>query len=539
MRFLSFVVLLTTCLPTAFAQEEIGKEMWLFWQNNLANQKSVDELEKLIDRAGPLGFTHLVISDTRSNHLQDLWHDEPVRYPKNVERIKAACAKYNMKIVPACFDIGYSNGSLWNDPNLAEGTPVVDQEFVVKDGVAQPAGKEIVLNTAKPDLVDPTVTMENGVATAKDHKGNARINWQLKGLPKNRAYHVSVKIKSDAYTGQPEIKPIGAKGVLQYYSFKWERTQDWTDTHIVFNTLDNDAVTLYFGQWGDAKGTLQWKDFKMEESPLVNIIRRPGCPLEVKLVKEDGSTVLLLEGTDYVPVADPKLGTVPWKGAYTVWHEAAEIKIKDKAKIPDGSTLRVSWYHAVITVGDQVGICMSEPKTNELLAETAKRIKAMWGNEYSFMEHDEVRHANHCKACKDRNITTGQMLAENVRYCTKLMEGTKVHVWADMFDPHHNAVDNYWLAGDIRGSWEGLDKSVVPILWYHDVRDKSMEFFGGRGHEMLISIHYDNDDPTKIKSWLDSAKKHKGIRGVMYTTWANNHGNIESFAKHVKAYRDN
>ena len=38
----------------------------------------------------------------------------------------------------------------------------------------------------------------------------------------------------------------------------------FTEHHVVFNSLDNETVNLYFGVWGDCKGTLQWKDWKIE-----------------------------------------------------------------------------------------------------------------------------------------------------------------------------------------------------------------------------------------------------------------------------------
>ena len=50
--------------------------------------------------------------------------------------MKAAAAKAKLELIPAVFSIGYSNGLLAHDPNLAEGLPVIDQPYVVKDGVA-------------------------------------------------------------------------------------------------------------------------------------------------------------------------------------------------------------------------------------------------------------------------------------------------------------------------------------------------------------------------------------------------------------------
>ena len=68
---------------------------------------------------------------------------------------------------------------------------------------------------------------------------------------------MSVRIKTDGFKGQPEIKALAAEGgrSLQWANLGVKPTQDWTEHHAVFNTLDNSDVTLYFGVWGGHDGT--------------------------------------------------------------------------------------------------------------------------------------------------------------------------------------------------------------------------------------------------------------------------------------------
>ena len=78
-----------------------------------------------------------------------------------------------------------------------------------------------------------------------------------------------------------------------------------------------------------------------------------------------------------------------------------------------------------------------------------------------FMSHDEIRVANWCRACQDRKLSPGQLLADNVRRCIEILKTesprARIVVWSDMFDPNHNAVDKYYLVnGTLKGSWEGL-----------------------------------------------------------------------------------
>jgi len=492
-------------------------QLWLYCPTNLQVTQNVDKLESIWRRAAKAGYTHVLLSDSKFAKLGELGGMERV-YFANVERVKKTAAELKLEIVPALFSIGYSNSMLWHDPNLAEGLPVKDSLFVVKNGQASVAADPPVSLKPKPDWQDETVTVADGVATVRNNTGNARFVYKLNVAP-FRCYHVAVKIRTSSFTGEPQIMPLGGGRALQYESPGVSRTQDWKEHHIVFNSLDNRQVSVYFGVWGDAKGELQWKDWKIEEAGLVNVLRRPGTPCVVKGY---------VEGKDYDPIVDQQMGSLPWKGEYQPWHEPPVIRTKG---IPDGTQLRVSWYHPAIIYHGQVSCCPSEPVTMELVADEAKRMKAAWGAAGYMMSHDEIRTLNWDESCMKRNLDAGQILADNVRQCTRLLAGSTVYVWSDMFDPHHNAVKDYYLVrGDLAGSWEGLDKSVILMNWNFGKRDQSLKFFADRGHRQVIAGYYDGP-VDQVKPWLQSAAKVKGVEGVMYTTWQNKYDDLEPFAK--------
>jgi hypothetical protein len=102
-----------------------------------------------------------------------------------------------------------------------------------------------------------------------------------------------------------------------------------------------------------------------------------------------------------------------------------------------------------------------------------------------------------------------------------------------MFDPHHNAKNQFYLVrGDLAGSWEGLPKDMLIINWNSGDAAKSLPFFAQRGHGQVLAGYYDAP-PDRIKTWLaagDTAKSTPSIRGVMYTTWQNNFSDLEKFA---------
>jgi hypothetical protein len=509
-------------LPLVFAQAEPpGKpELWLYYPTNFQVDRNVDEAATIWKRAAAAGYAKILLADSKMAKLNDLGGMEK-RYAANLERAKRHAADLKLELVPALFHVGYSNSMLWHDPNLAEGLPVRDALFVVKGGEARLEPDPPVALGPKFGFVDEVYRNEGGVLTAKDHPGNARFSFPLT-VAKHRCYHVSVRIRTEGYTGQPEIKALAAGGrALQYQYPEVKKTQDWTEHHVVFNSLENEKVTVYFGVWGAAKGTLQWKDWKVGEAGLVNVLRRPGCPFSVQ-----GYT----EGKDYEPVADPKLGALPYKGVYEAWHEPVPIR----TKLPDGTRLRVSWYHPAIIHEGQVSACISEPRTLELLADEARRVREATGAKGYMMSHDEFRSHNTDEACVRRGLDAGALLAENARRCVKLLEGATVYVWNDMFDPHHNAVKDYYLVrGDLTGSWEGLDPSVVIMNWNFGKRDASLKFFADRGHRQVIAGYYDAP-VAQVKDWLKAAGGVKGVVGVMYTTWQRDYSQVEAFARAVR-----
>jgi hypothetical protein len=483
------------------------EQLWLYYATNLQVKDAVEKLEPVWRRAAKAGYTHILLVDAKLARLGDLGGMER-QYQGNVDKAKALARELNLELVPGLFHIGYSNNMLWHDPNLAEGLPVRDAKFVVKGNVAQLVADPPV-DLSKASFIDDVIKVADGVATLRDPPANARMAYKVKVSP-FRCYHVSVKVKTSDFRGDPRVNVLGGKGgaSLQQQNLGAKPTQDWTEHHVVFNSLENDTATVYFGVWGGAKGQLAWKDWKIEEAGPVNVLRRPGTPVVVK-----GHT----EGKDYEPIRDPQMGNKPYKGEYKVWHEAPAIKTKG---IADGTELRISWYHPAIIYDGQVSCCPSEPRTMELLADEAKRVKAAFGTRGYMMSHDEVRTLNWDEACTKRNLDAGQILADNVKQCTKLLEGSAVYVWSDMFDPHHNAVtkDYYLVRGSLAGSWEGLDPSVVIMNWNYGKRDQSLKFFADRGHKQVIAGYYDHD-VKQVDKWLESADKVQGVAGVMYTTW--------------------
>ena len=52
------------------------------------------------------------------------------------------------------------------------------------------------------------------------------------------------------------------------------------------------------------------------------------------------------------------------------------------------------------------------------------------------MSHDEFRVCNFDESCEKQQKTPGELLAENIKYCRKLLQPQVAYVWNDMFDPY-------------------------------------------------------------------------------------------------------
>ncbi len=524
-----------TFLATALTLAAAPLERWVYAPVNHLVPAEIDRLEALMAKAKPLGYTHFLLADSKFSRLAEMDR----RYFDHIDRVKQTAGRLGLQLVPAVFPVGYSNDILGQDPNLAEGLPVKDALFVVKGGEARLVPESPVTLPSFADrrawkFVDRSFEADGAALRSRDGKGgNARAMMQLKLLP-FRHYHVSVRVKTQDFHGTPEVKALVERShSLIYTALGAKPTQDWTTHHVTFNTLDHTDVNLYFGVWGAGAGTLWMEAPVLEEAGPVNVLRREGCPFTVKA--DDGR--LLTEGTDYERFTDPRLGNQPYGGEYEVWHEAPPLRTKN---LPDGTKLRVSWFHPHVVHDGQVCACVSEPAFMKLLATQAADMHKTWQAPGYMMSHDEWRVLGWDDACLRRKLTPGQIVSDNVKQCTALLARTapqaRVFTWSDMFDPFHNAVKDYYLVnGDLAGAWEGLPKDVVVMNWNFGKRAESLKFFADRENKQIIAGYYD-DDPAQLAQWLSATEGVSGVIGVMYTTWRQNYADLAAFAKVIDAH---
>ena len=544
-------------------------ERWVYLSTNLLVDRNVEENIGLLERAAKAGYTAVVLTDSKFMR----WDDLPDRYVGNVRRVRAACGRLKLKCIAAVCPMGYSSGLLAHDPNLAAGLPVRDAPFVARQGELAPVdGTPHVANGGFEESRKNIPTGwrfvdQPGTITFIDrqvvHRGKCALRLQDIGRhdPKHghgracqalevqpfRYYHVSVAVQTRDFE-TPEaiaIQILGPGGIALNYSHpRIARTQDWRRVHVTFNSLACSKVNLYLGVWGGKGGTIWWDDLQIEPAGLVNIVRRAGAPIRVT---SDNRQTSYVEGRDFSALRDPKMGVSRGPGQFTVWHDPPTITIPSGSRIHDGQIVRISYYHTALIHGDQVMCCMAEPKVYEILRWQVARVHQHLAPDGYFMQHDEIRVQGWDESCRRSGKTPGQLLAENIRRCVRIIRdedpGKPIYVWSDMFDPTHNAKPSgrYYLVkgdGPWSGSWNGLDKQVTIVNWNSNPkkRSASLRHFSERGHRQILAGYYDGPIDA-IRSWLHDAEQVPGVMGVMFTTWRHRYADLEAFIQAIEPLR--
>lgn len=529
---------------------------WLFVMKDMGQADNLADTLALLPRAHAAGYNAIVLSD---GGLYDLRDDNP-SYRENVLKLQREARKHGLDLIPCVMPIGYSGSITGVDRNLAEGMPVKDALFIARgrEAVLVPdppvslpngdfervegdvfAGWDMQDYPGQSTFADHEVVHSGSTAVRMEHIPQADPNWghcrfsKAIAVKPFRQYHISAWVKTEDFEAPRTVNitvlaPTEQERSLCYADLDIKPSQHWTEYHIVFNSLNYDQVRLYFGTWEGKGGRIWWDDVQVEEIGLHNLLRRDGCPLSVR--GEDGT--VYQEATDFEPIRDPQL-----QPGYQYHLPPSGIQLTPNSRIQDGQRLRISYYHSVV-IGDwQIMCCLSDPKVYDILRQQVQQVEHLLHPSAFFMQHDEIRVGNWDKACQDRHLTPGQLLADNVQKCTRIIRdinpNAKIWVWSDMFDPKHNAVDNYYLVnGTWAGSWEGLSPEVGIVNWAGHLKGANSAFFANRGHEQVLAGYYDSDrDGAAIHDWLRNVEDVSGVTGAMYTTWQQNYRYLEPWAR--------
>ncbi|MFZ4506326.1 MAG: hypothetical protein ACOYON_01345 [Fimbriimonas sp.] len=539
----------TVALPALAFQER-----WVYIQTNLAVGANVDRLLPMLDRAKKAGYNGIVLTDSKFAILEKMTPS----YFENAAKLAAHAKALGLTITPVVAEMGWSSGLLSHNVNLIEGQPAKKVPFEVRGGTLQPVAEVVHPNPGlenfNGDKVDDAAYQDGpGVSSFSDSavvhsgsrslryenfradsgSGNARLMIPLKVRP-YQPYRVSFWLKTEGVEGAESNLRCFAMGsdgkILSFMDVGAAPTQAWKQHTIIFNSQASDKVTLYTGLWSGTKGKFWLDDFRVEEAGFLNVLRRPKSLPKIELA----NGTVLTEGKDYEVVEDPNLGQKPWAGEYTFDQAAPKIKVVP-GRLSEGTKVLATYVHAVATETGKTAICPSEPQTLAILADQFQRVSTLWSASGMFFGHDEIRVANQCPTCTARGLSPGGLYAADLRQCQNLGRGVlrdgNMYVWSDMFDPFHNAKDDYYLSnGTWKESWKGLSPSTVVVNWNSGSARDSLQFFSALGCRQIIAGYYDAP-VSEFQKWKTAMKDVKGVTGVMYTTWIGDYSKLEEFAK--------
>ena len=542
------------CAPEA-PKLQPGRK-WVFNMTNFGNNDRTDKLIALMQRAKAAGYNGFVVSDVKFDKFQ-------LTTPailENMRRFRQSARDAGMDVIACVAPFGYADAFLANDPNLAEGLPVREAEFVVRDGKLVPFDDTTKLvngsleewngdvpagwtveDPGKASFRDETAHNGKACLRQQDVPGHGRLSQQITVLPWHY-YHVSVWIKTEACTSKDwRITAYDGERTLCWQPPMVKPTQDWTQYHATFCSLENKSLRLLVGAWNGKKGKAWFADVKIEPAGFVNITRRDSTPL--KITSTDGRTVYT-EEKDFAHVVDRKLANDPNPGYMSNWHEPPVVTIPAGSRLKEGDRVSAS-YNFACTCGkpNNINLCMSDPKTYELIEKQVSWVKENFQPDVYMMSHDEIRLNGWDDPCSKGGKTSGQILADCIQRCAgivrKVAPGKPMVVWNDLFDPYHNAREKeddgkpfvmYMVKGNWSGSWAGVPADMGIVNWSGG-KIESYQNFSKGGRQQIIS----GDKPDQIKTWLAACKDLSGISGVMYTSWENDFGpNLENYIEAVK-----
>ena len=406
--------------------------------------------------------------------------------------------------------------------------------------------------------------------------GNERLYHRV-ALTPHRQYHLSLWVKVSGYSARggswPHISLLDARYAhdLLGVPFPTDTAGQWKRFDYLFNSKGNTSLDLLMGIWGGfSAGDIWIDDVAIEEVGLVNVTRRANTPLT--MYKAGDRNTVYTEGTHFNPISDPIfLGE---NGNLDTFHAPPTVSILAAPGAPKlGDTVAID-YHAVTPFYETLGYapafaCLSEPGVQDFNRRAAAKVATIFPADAGFfMGYDELRVIGNCDHCKAAG-TPGQVLAANAQAMVDLLvgpggvrPGARVYTWSDMFDKFHNAhADYYQVEGDLAGSWKGLVPDVIIFNW-HPIGDvimgtpsdltASLKFFAGATadqptpHRQIISGYYDpaltGDAGVDGQRGCASAKASfakaagvPGVLGLMYTTWANDYSQLESYATCAQA----
>jgi len=573
MRKMGFSVACVAAMAAMVACAGEITDRFVYTNCDLCNPTKMAGLCDLARKAAACGFTGLVVQ----GDIQYAFHfDEAKR--NELRKLKRVCDEVGIEIIPAVWSIGYG-AMLVADPNLAEGMPCRDIPYVVSaDGtkatyVDQPQdvsyfdsgfeqakdlgggrfafpGVDFTDAPGRISFVDRDVkhsgaaSLRFDCASTPTNDPQARARIELKVKPYSR-YVVGMWWKTEEldptwglqatyYTVPKKGETDGLTQQLTFTNPRIGATSDWTYMSSELSSLGHDRIQLWFGSWHARKGRVWIDDITVRLAGLEDVIRREGCPFEVKGA---ASGVVYEEGRDYAAV--PPMGAK--QRAMARENGSIVLTLPKGSRMRPGEQLLVSCYRMHKMKGNsQVNACMSAPRLYELVDRSAKTLTDIVRPKKWFLPQDEIRAGGSCTLCADPKHTMADLFVD----CVNRMHATirkytpeaKIYMWGDQLDPKMNGkIVPMMCKGSFEGSVDRVPKDIVVMHWGGCVPE-TLQYFREKGFETARSIGvpaspWNERQVEAVRRNVGWAKADAGCHAVMYTTWSADYGSLEKFAE--------
>jgi hypothetical protein len=146
------------------AADGLLERRWVYLSTNLLVKENLEPARAILKRAKAAGYNGVVLADFKLNILDRV----PDFYFGHARQFAKIAAELGLEVVPKVASIGYSDGLLAHDPNLAEGIPVRETPFVVQGSVAR---------------LDSNLKNALRGGTFEEHTSNRVTGWDLQDAP--------------------------------------------------------------------------------------------------------------------------------------------------------------------------------------------------------------------------------------------------------------------------------------------------------------------------------------------------------------------
>ncbi|HYF48015.1 MAG TPA: hypothetical protein VEJ63_01315, partial [Planctomycetota bacterium] len=260
-------------LPAEEAPLIKGPVYWFHVMNNTDNEATTAKVYDLMERAAKAGYTGLSLKDGRFI----MKRFQTPEYKAKLKKFRERATEMKLTITACLAPLGYGQEMLMNDVNLAEGMPVRDAVFIVKNGKLMPHDPDVkILNGSLEEWKDKApehwsvddlekicfkeeaTAGEGKLSLRMQDAGNSqhkrvRLYQKIKVQPW-RQYFVTAKVKTENCTNADVRMMALGKHSLNWTPLPIKPTMEWTQMGVSFNSREFTEVTIFIGTWNGKTG---------------------------------------------------------------------------------------------------------------------------------------------------------------------------------------------------------------------------------------------------------------------------------------------